>query len=107
MTTKTIVKEKVNTGYLSLKETMKYLGINKPELERLVRNHRITAFRLGGSHLRFRKDQLLILKHELENMKPSAPSEGKNRFLQFWIFNGFYIVTGAILSGLLFFLLKT
>lgn len=98
----------MNNGYASLKETMKFLDVNKAEIENLVRANRLTAYKLGGEHIRFRRDQTVLLKQELALGKAEPAGVGAGAGLsQFWTFNGFYLVSGAVLSGLLFYFLKS
>ena len=56
-----IVMEKLwTTG-----EVARYLGVNEVDVEHLVRQGRLTGYKLGGQFLRFRPDQVEALKRDL------------------------------------------
>ena len=54
---------------LTLKELSVYLDISEVEIQKLVDVGVIPAYRLGGSFLRFRKDQIDAVKEEISTKK--------------------------------------
>ena len=94
---------------LSTKEVSQYLGISEEELRKLVDKGKIPAYRLGGTILRFRKDQVdkikiqgisSFVKAEEERQISTAHSrlEGLKDFVYF---NDFYIISAIIVVVLL------
>ena len=94
---------------LNTKEVSRYLGISEEELRELVDKGEIPAYRLGGTILRFRKDQIdeiktrgipLITKLEEESLSSAVDSRSE-RWRDFFYFNDFYIISGIIILILL------
>ena len=87
------------------------LGIHEGDVEPLVRQGKLTGYKLGGQFLRFRPDQVTALKGTF----PSRPPSGKSarlirgprlrRFKDFFYFYDFYIVSAGLLALTLVYLL--
>lgn len=92
-------------GMLSLNEVMQYLEKDKIGVEELVSQDRLTAYKIGGIYLRFKKEQVENLKLELA-MRKKKKSYIRERISDFWDFNNFYIVTGICLICILYFILR-
>lgn len=94
---------------LNLKEVSQYLGLPEEDLRKLVERGEIPAYRLGGTIIRFRKDQIDGLKargipklSELEEADLTTASQSKFASLQdFLYFNDFYIISAIIVVILL------
>lgn len=92
---------------LSLEEVRGFLTLEEEEVNRLVRQGRLHAYKIGGTYLRFRKEEVLTLKQELHPAKKSGLSiPWFIRLRDFWRFNNFYIVSLAVLAALFFFLVR-
>ena len=94
---------------LNTKEVSRYLGISEEDLRKLVDRGEIPAYRLGGTILRFRKDQIdeikgrgipKVIKLE-EETKTTAQVSSLERFSDFLYFNDFYIISAIIIVILL------
>ncbi|MCQ9208333.1 MAG: helix-turn-helix domain-containing protein [Omnitrophica bacterium] len=94
---------------LNLKEVSLYLGVSEEDLRKLVDKGEIPAYRLGGTILRFRKDQVdhvvargipKLSKPEEEDQGPSSYSR-LEKFKDFLYFNDFYIISAIIIIALL------
>ena len=80
------------------------LGIHEGDVEQLIRQGKLTGYKLGGQFLRFRPDQVTALKGTLS----SRPVSGKSvqltrgpllrRLKDFFYFYDFYIVSAALLA---------
>jgi excisionase family DNA binding protein len=92
-------------GMLSLNEVMQYLDLDKEGVEELVRQDRLTAYKIGGVYLRFKKDQVMGVKLE-KAIRKRKKSYLRERLADFWDFNNFYIVTGICLIFILYFVLR-
>ena len=95
---------------LNIKEVSDYLGISQEDLRKLVDKGEIPAYRLGGTILRFRRDQLDQVKAkgipEIDDFEEQALAlpQGYSRFEKwrdFLYFNDFYILSAIIIAILL------
>jgi len=106
---------------LTLKELSEYLNIPEDDIENLVDAGVIPAYRIGGSFLRFRKEQIDAIRNEIRmkttGMRPpqktatvektaGKPPETRNSFANsirdFFYFNDFYILCLVLLFFLLY-----
>lgn len=91
-------------GMLTLDEVMQYLDIDRDEVEDLIREGKLHAYKVGGVYLRFKKSQVMNLKsHE---MTPALDSSTLSKARDFWDYNNFYILTALFLVGLLVYVLR-
>ena len=89
---------------LNVKEVCQYLDLSEAELRKLVDKGEIPAYRLGGTILRFRKDQIDQIKaqgvpklSELEEEALSTIADSRaERLSDFLYFNDFYIISAII-----------
>jgi len=94
-------------------EVARYLGILEPEVEQLVREGRLTGYRLAGQFLRFRPDQVKQLKGVVAPRSQSAggiPPETQRwqeRLRDFAYFHAFYLISFVLLIGLVLYLLSS
>lgn len=84
-------------GMLTLKEVMDFLELGQPEVESLVKKGRLNAFKIGGTYLRFRKDQVVEVKANLARRGRARVYWAKAS--NYWYFNRIYILS-AVLLGL-------
>ncbi|OQA56780.1 MAG: hypothetical protein BWY42_00811 [Candidatus Omnitrophica bacterium ADurb.Bin277] len=94
---------------LTLDEVKNYLDIGQPELEKLIRNDLLHAYKVGGVYLRFRKEEVLNLKLDvLPKKKKTGPRVSVwHKVVDFWRFNNFYILSLFVIIGLLYWFLRT
>ena len=92
-------------------EVAEYLGINEVDVEELVRQGKVTGYKLGGRFLRFRPDQVELLKGTLRfrpTVRKGSTSHGDDwvlRVRDFFYFYDFYLVSALCLVGLMLYLL--
>lgn len=92
---------------LSLEEVRRFLALEEEKVHQLVRQGRLHAYKIGGTYLRFRKEEILSLKQELApSRKTGLQVPWFVRLREFWRFNNFYIVSLAVLAALFFFLVR-
>jgi len=115
---------------LTLHELSEYLGLKEERVIDLVDKKIITAYKLGGELLRFRKEQIDAIRAEIdsrvnelgamtagdikrvrkEKLKMSLESVGKNDLKDavsdFLYFNDFYIFSGIVLVILMIIIFK-
>ena len=94
---------------LNQTEVSRILGVSEGDLKILVDRGEIPAYRLGGSILRFRKDQIdQIKKHGVpkiisaeEDARGYTTESRIESIKDFIYFNDFYIISGVIIAVLL------
>ena len=114
---------------LTLKELSYYLGIKEDKVSSLVDEGVITAYKIGGELLRFRKEQVDAVRSEIEpRVKDSdkislnetrikvkerfkisegqGQSTAQERLSDFIYFNDFYIVSALIIVILLIVIIR-
>ena len=105
-------------------EAAKILGLKQEEVELLAHSGYIPYYKIGGAYLRFKKDQLEAARDEIRSKLPElhAPAEyaeppslvntdGETSagFFEaigdFWYFNNFYILSGILMVGIVYFII--
>ena len=102
------------SGLLSFNQSLEYLGITKQELKKLIREKKIIPYRIGGTYLRFKKEDLNVLRSHLERKirkthwlnQPAEKSAPAERLADFWYFNNLYIFSAVIILVLLVIIFK-
>ena len=90
---------------LSQEEVKHFLNVGEGEVDHLIRNGKLHAYKIGGTYVRFRKEEVLTVKQELNGGKRN--SLGVPWFYclaDFWRFNNFYILS-LFLIALLFYVI--
>ncbi len=95
----------------TIKEAAQVLGIGDGDVEQLVREGKLTGYKLGGKFLRFRPSQVEALKGTLNFRRhvgggpsPVAARGATGRARDFLYFHDFYILSGSLLAVLLLYL---
>ena len=91
-------------GLLNKQQACKYLGAGEEELDRLVQEGRITAYKLGGMYVRFKQAELDRIKASIRPISSSTQQHKAGifeRFLDFLYYNVFYIFVIVIILLLL------
>lgn len=60
---------------LSIREAADHLKVSEEEVKRLVDTGVIPAYKIGGSFLRFRKEQLDAIRSEISTVEKAQPNE--------------------------------
>ena len=92
---------------LTVEEVKSFLEVSQEDLEKHLKSGKLRAYKIGGTYLRFRKEEVLNLRSELlpKKSKTSAPSLSV-RAADFWQFNNFYILSILVVLGLIFVIVK-
>ena len=94
-------------------EVAKYLGITETDVEQLAHQGKLTGYKLGGQFLRFRPDQVEVLKGSIRfrpgSGKPSTRDTDRwwNHARDFVYFYDFYLVSAACLAVLVIYLMAS
>ena len=109
---------------LTIEEVSDALGISVQNLEKLVEKGELPAYKVGGSFLRFRKEQVEAIRNEIlsrEKVKtPLTPPKRHHkiehdvaysqslldRVLDFLYFNDFYLISAAIILFAVYYIVK-
>lgn len=93
-------------------EAAQYLGITEVDVEQLVREGKLTGYKLGGEFLRFRPSQVESLKgtiHFRPNVKSKKrgkePQSPVGQLKEFVYFYDFYLVSVVLLAVLVVYLI--
>jgi excisionase family DNA binding protein len=62
---------------LTIREVAEHLKVSEEEVKRLVDMGEIPAYRIGGSFLRFRKEQLDAIRSEIDEVEEREPEKAK------------------------------
>lgn len=62
---------------MSISEVAEYLKLSEDEIKRLVDMGEIPAYRIGGSFLRFRKEQIEAIKADISEIEEKEPEHAK------------------------------
>lgn len=93
---------------LSTEEVKRFLEVEDPDLDGLIQLGKLHAYKIGGTYLRFRKDEVLTVKQELFSGKKNKPGiSAFSRLRDFWRFNNFYILSLVLIAILFFFLVRS
>lgn len=84
---------------LTVEEVRSFLEINQDELDQFIRRGKLQSYKIGGTYLRFRKEDVLNLRLEVMPKRAlhSKPPLGA-RLADFWRFNNFYIISLVVIG---------
>ena len=92
---------------LTTEEVKNFLDVDQPVFDKFLKDGKLHAYKIGGTYLRFRKEDVLNLRAQLT---PKKPLHGKislaARLGDFWRFNNFYIVSLLIALGVIWVVAK-
>ena len=94
---------------LTIEEVKNYLEIDQAQLEKFIKQEKLRAYKIGGTYLRFRKEEVLNLRFEITPQGSKYPKKASflGRILEFWRFNNFYIVSILIVIAVVIFFIRT
>ena len=92
-------------------EVAKVLGLTEVDVEELVRQGKLTGYKLGGQFLRFRPDQVEELKRTMRfrptTVRPVRQDGWWGRAREFLYFYDFYLVSASCLALLVAYLIAS
>lgn len=93
---------------LTLEEVKSYLDVEQKELEDYLARGKLHAYKIGGTYLRFRKEDVINLRYQIQSprLKSPVPQTLVSTAGDFWRFNNFYILSILIVIGAVYWLLK-
>lgn len=96
---------------LTKKEAAEYLGISEKQLDELVGQGKLPAYRIGNKFLRFKHEHLDVIRHRpssLTRERKAVASHDqtiRDRVVDLLYFNDFYIVSFLIITGLIVYMI--
>ncbi len=114
-------QDRLEERYLNIHEAAEILEIGEEELWELVRQQKVTSHNIAGAFLRFRKEDVEVLKNkwrierELFPIRESFFSHHNtvttagilDKLKDFWYFNDFYILCSVLVIVLLYFIVSS
>lgn len=92
---------------LSLEEVKRFLEIEEPDLQHLIQQRKLNAYKIGGSYVRFRKEEVLTLKQARHpHQKSKSSISWTSRVGDFWRFNNFYILSLLLIVFLFYVVMR-
>lgn len=92
---------------LSIEEVKNYLQVEQEDIERYISQGKLHAYKIGGTYIRFRKEEVLNLRYDVGSSKKKKERPPVlSRIADFWRFNNFYILSLTLIGVLIFLLLR-
>jgi len=92
--------------FLTVRDAASILGVSEKEVVDLVEKGTLSAYKIGGIYLRFKKEQIQEFKKHshpsLPKPEPAVDYPVSDRFNDFFYFNDFYIVAVIVIALLLY-----
>jgi excisionase family DNA binding protein len=86
---------------LTVEEVKNFLEVEQTEVEKYIKIGKLNAYKIGGTYVRFRKEDVLNLRFELHSKKNAPkPQTLFSKASDFWRFNNFYIVSILVVIAL-------
>ena len=83
----------MSEGLLTEEEVRSYLQVDPHQVEQLIRRGKLTAYRVGGSFVRYRKDEVMALRRgEKFRMPDRFERNWRDRIRDFWNFYSLYLL---------------
>lgn len=94
---------------LTVEEVKSYLEIEQDLLEKFISQGKLNAYKIGGTYLRFRKEDVLNLRYEvapsLKTKKAKKPSIF-SYVADFWRFNNFYLISILLVGAIVYYMFR-
>ncbi|MBI3313169.1 MAG: helix-turn-helix domain-containing protein [Candidatus Omnitrophica bacterium] len=93
---------------LTIEEVKNFLEVDQPELEKFLKQGKIKAYKIGGTYVRFRKEEVMNLRYELtpKKVKHGTQISFSARLGDFWHYNNFYIISLLLALIVVFFVVR-
>lgn len=93
---------------LTYKEAADYLGVSEGELQDIVAENKLPAYKIGGVYTRFKLDDLSSFRRRvsLEAGQKKDRDSVIDRVKDFFYFNDFYILCGMAVAIILYLIFK-
>ena len=98
----------MSDGLLTEEEVKSYLKLDSPAaLDQLIRRGKLTAYRVGGSYVRYRKEEVVALKSGRKFRLPDQLERNWwDKVRDFWGFYSIYILLSLLVFLLVIYLIQ-
>ncbi len=87
----------MSDGLLTEEEVKSYLKVDSPEIQQLIRRGKLSAYRVGGSFVRYRKDEVVALRSGRKFRMPDQLERSWfDKVKDFWSFYSIYILLSIL-----------
>jgi excisionase family DNA binding protein len=94
-------------GLLTEEEVRSYLSVDPSELKQLIRRGKLTAYKIGGSFIRYRKEEVVALRSGRKFRLPDRfERSGFEKIRDFWNFYSIYILLSILVILVVFYLFQ-
>lgn len=95
-----------DSQYISVRETAQILGVTEKKVMDLIDEGKLQAYKIANQFLRLKKEEVQAIRNSGKVAKELIvyPYTLAERFADFFRFNDFYLLCGAIISVLIFFI---
>ena len=89
----------MSEGLLTEEEVKSYLKVDSPAIEQMIRRGKLTAYRVGGSFVRYRKDEVIALRSgEKFRMPDQLERSWFDKIRDFLNFYAIYILLSILVT---------
>ncbi|MDD2654343.1 MAG: helix-turn-helix domain-containing protein, partial [Candidatus Omnitrophica bacterium] len=92
--------------FINIRETAEILGLTEKQVIDLSNEGKIPAYKIGGEFLRFRLDQIQVMRDRFRPEGAEPKPSFKEQLQDFFYFNDFYIVTLIVILTILLFIFR-
>lgn len=97
----------MSDGLLTEEEVKSYLKVDSPEINQLIQRGKLTAYRVGGSFVRYRKEEVIALR---SGRKYRLPDQFERNWFDkardFLSFHSIYILLSILIALLVVYFLQ-
>ncbi len=91
----------MSEGLITEEEVKSYLKVDSPEIDQLIRRGKLTAYRVGGSFVRYRKDEVIAIRSGRKFRLPDQFERSWfDKVRDFLNFHGIYIFLTILIVAL-------
>lgn len=99
----------MSSQYITVRETAQVLGVSEKKVMDLIESHQLQAYRIADQFLRLKRTEVMQIRSggsiAAENVQHDYTAV--ERIKDFFYFNDFYLVTLAVIAGLLYIIFFT
>ena len=91
---------------LTGEEVKNFLAVDQTAFDKFLKDGKLHAYKIGGTYLRFRKEDVLNLRAQIAPKKFHAKVSLGARIGDFWRFNNFYIISLLVALAVIWVVVK-
>jgi excisionase family DNA binding protein len=97
----------MSDGLLTEEEVKSFLKVDKLEVDKLIKKGKITAYRVGGAFVRFRKEEVIAVRNGLKFRMPDELERSWwDHIRDFIRFYGLYLILAGVIALLVSYFLQ-